>query len=122
MVRYTVRNIFIQQRWCRAVKLNFGQYIPQINFPNENIEYGYPNSNALLQFYLKLECCKPLKVVCRPTKGDVIKDVKLFLTVYCRISCCKYLMLSNQMLSYKIKCTRIMVDAPVFVVAPKIVV
>ena len=41
-----------------------------------------PNSNALLHFPLKLECCKPHKVACHPTKCYVINDVKQFLTVY----------------------------------------
>ena len=48
----------------------------------ENFEYGYPHSNALLQFDLKLEHCKPHKAAGHPTKCDVINDVKLFLTVY----------------------------------------
>ena len=30
------------------------------------------------------------KVVCHPTKCDIINDVKLFLTVYGRIYCCKF--------------------------------
>ena len=41
-----------------------------------------PHSNALLQFGLKLERCKPHKAARHPTKGDVIDDVKLFPTVY----------------------------------------
>ena len=55
-------------------------YIPRYNSPNENIEYGYSNSNALLQFDLKLERCKPHKATGHPTKCDVINDVKLFPT------------------------------------------
>ena len=50
--------------------------------PNENFEYGYPHSNALLQFELKLERCKPHKAARHPTKGDVNKDVKLFLSQF----------------------------------------
>ena len=42
---------------------------------NENFEYGYPHSNALLQFHLKLGSCKPHKAVHHPTKCDVINDV-----------------------------------------------
>ena len=37
-----------------------------------------------------------------PTKCDVINDVKLFPTVYCR----KFLTLSNQTWRYKSKCIR----------------
>ena len=62
----------------------------------------------------KLECCKrhkvarhPHKVACHPTKGDVINDVKLFLTVYRSIYCRKFLMLFNATLRYKLKCIRI---------------
>ena len=44
-------------------------------------KYGYPHSNVLLQFDLKLECCKPHKATCYPTKVDLIDDVKLFPTI-----------------------------------------
>ena len=71
------------------------------------LEYGYPHSNALLQFDLKLERCKPHRAARHPTKGDVIVDVKLFPTVYRRIYCRKYVMLSNQTSRYKHKCIRI---------------
>ena len=40
-------------------------------------------------------------------KSDVINDIKLFLTIYCRIYCRKFFMLSNQTPLYKIKCIRI---------------
>ena len=69
--------------------------------PNENFEHGYPHSNALLQFRLKLERCEPHKAARHPTKGDVIDDVKLFLTIYRRIYCRKFLTLSNQTSHYK---------------------
>ena len=72
--------------------------------PHVNFEYGYPHSNALLQFELKLERCKPHKATRHPTKCDVINDVKLFPTVSRRIYCCKFLTLSNQMLRFKLMC------------------
>ena len=50
------------------------------------------NSNALLQFCLKLEHCKLQKTACHLMKCDV-NDVKLLTTVYNRR--CKFLMLSN---------------------------
>ena len=50
--------------------------------PNENFEYGYPHSNALLQFCRKLKRCKPLKAACDLTVCDRINDVKLFPTLY----------------------------------------
>ena len=65
------------------------------------------HSNALLQYRLELERCKLHKAACRPTKCDVINDIKLFPTVYPRIYCCKFLMLSNQMSHYKSMCIRI---------------
>ena len=52
---------------------------------NYHFEYGYPRSNALLQFRLKLECCKQHNVASHSRKCDVINDVKLFPTVYHRI-------------------------------------
>ena len=63
--------------------------------PNENFEYGYPHSSALLQFCLKFERCKPQKAARRPTICDVINDVQQFPAVYRRIYCRKYLTLSN---------------------------
>ena len=69
---------------------------------NENFEYGYPHSNALLQSRLKFERCKPHKAARRPTKCEVINDFKV---IYCR----KCLTLSEQTSRYKSKCTRIIV-------------
>ena len=40
------------------------------DIPMEKIEYGYPHSNALLQFCLKLERCKPHKALRHPTKSS----------------------------------------------------
>ena len=71
-------------------KCDFRTYIGRYTSPNENFEYGYPHSNALLQFDLKLERCKPHRAAHHPTKGDVIDDAKLFPTVYRRIYCCKF--------------------------------
>ena len=65
-------------------------------------------SNALLQFRLKKEHCKPHEATRHPTKCVVINDIKLFLTVYQRIYCCRYLTLSKQMSRYKIKYIRIL--------------
>ena len=73
---------------------------------NENFEYGYPHSNALLQFPLKWEHFKLHKATCHPTKCDVINDIKLFPTVYRRIYCHKFLTSSNQRSCYKSKCIR----------------
>ena len=65
-------------------------------------EYGYPHSNALLQFCLKFERCKPQKAARHPTICKVINDVK-------QCPSRKYLTLSNQTSRYKIKCIRSMI-------------
>ena len=61
---------------------------------------------CILQASFKLKCCKPHDAACHPTKFDAINDVKLFPTVYHRIYCRKYLMLSYQKLRFKSKCIR----------------
>ena len=91
----------------RAVKCDFRPNIGRYTSPNENFEYGYPHSNALQQFFLKFERCRPHEAPYHPTKCDVINDVKLFATVYHSICCPKHLTLSNQMSYYKSKCIRI---------------
>ena len=90
IVGYTVGNLVLWRRASGAVKRDFRTYIQQYTSPNENFEYGYPHSNALLQFELKLERCKPHKAARHPIKCDVINDVKLFPTVYRRIYCRKF--------------------------------
>ena len=77
----------------------FDHIPPQI----KNFKYGYPHSNALLQFFAQIEA---LQAARHPAICDVINDVKLFPTVYRRIYCHKFLMLSNQTSSYKSKCIR----------------
>ena len=44
-----------------SVKRDFRPYIRQYTSPNENFEYGYPHSNALLQSRLKLERSNRIK-------------------------------------------------------------
>ena len=65
--RYIFRNLVLQRRASVGVKCDFRPYIRRCTSPNENFEYGYPHSNALLQFRLKLECCKPHKATSHPT-------------------------------------------------------
>ena len=84
IVGYMVGHLVLGRHVSRAVKCDFQLYIRQYTSPNENFEYGYPNSNALLWF------CKPHKAAHHPTKCEVINDVKLFPTVYCRIYCRKF--------------------------------
>ena len=82
---------------------NFRRYTS----PNETFEYGYPYSNALLQFRLRIKRCKPHKAARHPTICDIINGVKLFPTVYPVIYRRKFLTLSNQKSRYKSKCIRI---------------
>ena len=107
IVGYTVGNLVLRQRVSGAVKRDFRPHIQRYTSQNENFEYGYTHSNALLQFCLKLERCKLHNAARHPRKCDVINDVKLFPTVYRRIYCRKFMTLSNQKSRYKSKCIRI---------------
>ena len=86
IVGYTVGNLVLRRHACGALKRDFRTYIRRYTSPNENFEYGYPHSNALLQFRLESERWKQHKAARHPTRCDVINDVKLFPTVYCSIS------------------------------------
>ena len=81
IVGYTVGNLVLRRRASGDVKRDFRTYIRRYTSPNENFEYSYPHSNALLQFRPELECWKPHKAARHPTRCDVINDVKLFPTV-----------------------------------------
>ena len=58
---YTVRNSVLRQRARGAIKQDFRMYLRPYTSPNEIFEYGYPQSNALLQFRHKLKRYKPYK-------------------------------------------------------------
>ena len=108
IVGFTVGNLVLRRRASGAIKRDFRTYIRRYTSPNENFEYGYPKSNALLQFRLRFDRCKPRNTARHPTKYDVINDVKLFPALYRRIYCRKFLTLSNQKSRYKNKCIRIL--------------
>ena len=114
IVRYTVGNIVLRWRISRAVKRDFRTYIRPYTSPNENFEYCYPHSNALLIFSLQKDgekyfvapihpaaasCIKPLASciysLVNQWKATLRNDV-WFPTVYCRIYCRKFMTLSNQ--------------------------
>ena len=62
IVGYTVGNLVFRRRVSGAVKRDFQTYIRRYTSPNENFEYGYPHSNALLTFSLQKDseyvlCC-----------------------------------------------------------------
>ena len=48
-----VGNLVLRRRVSGAVKRDFRTYIRPYTSPNENFEYGYPHSNALLTFPFK---------------------------------------------------------------------
>ena len=106
IVGYTVGNLVLRRCASETVKRDFRpyMYIQRYTSPNENCEYGYSHSNALLRSGLKLELCKPHKAARHPTKCGVINDVKQYRWIYCR----KFLTLSNQTSGYKLKCIRIL--------------
>ena len=116
IIGYTVGNLVLRRRASGAVKRDFRTYIRRYTSLKENFKYSYPHSNALLQFDLKLERCKPHKAARHPTKGDVIDDVKLFPTVYHRIYCRKFfdVIQSDVALQAYYKCIRMCVYPFVF--------
>ena len=48
-----VRNLVLRRRVSGAVKRDFRTYIRRNTFPNDNFEYGYPHSIAVLTFSFK---------------------------------------------------------------------
>ena len=104
---YMFGNLVLKQEVCRAIKCDFRPYIQQYTAPNEYFEYGYPNSNALLQFCPEFEHCKPHKAARHRMKSDLTINLKLFPTVYHRIYCHNFLTLSNQTSHSKSKWIRI---------------
>ena len=53
IIGYTVGNLVLWRRVSEAIKRDFLTYIRQYTSSNENFEYGYPHSNALLTFSFK---------------------------------------------------------------------
>ena len=51
IVGYTVGNFVLRRRVSGAVKHDFQPYIRRYTSPNEKIEYGYPHSNVIFNFY-----------------------------------------------------------------------
>ena len=90
IVGYTVGNLVLRRRVSGAVKCDFRTYIRRYTSPNENFEYGYPHSNALLTLSLQkysenVLCCAYTSsgcqlhktacqlhiFTCQPMKSDV---------------------------------------------------
>ena len=74
-----VGNLALRRHISAVIKCDFRLYIQQYTSPKQNFEYGYPNSNVLLQFCF--ERCELHKALCHPTKCDIISHIKLFSTV-----------------------------------------
>ena len=51
IVGYTVGKIVLQRHISRAITHDFRTYIRRYTSLNENFDYGYPHSNALLTFF-----------------------------------------------------------------------
>ena len=79
IVGYTVGNLVLRRRVSGAVKRDFRTYIRRYSSKIFFFEYGYPHSNALLQFCLKLKRCEPHKAARHSKKCDVINDVNYLL-------------------------------------------
>ena len=128
IVGYTVGNLVLRRRVSGAVKRDFRTYIRRYTSPNENFEYGYPHSNALLTFSLQKDgenvlccaytssnasCIKPLASciysLVNQWKATLRNDVG-FPTVNRRIYCRNFMTLSNQTLRCICKCIRMCND------------
>ena len=115
IVGYTVGNLLLRRRVSGAVKRDFRTYIRRYTSQNENFEYGYPHSNALLIF--SLQKISENVLFCAYTSSDAscIKPLASciysldvgFPTVYRRIYCRKFMTLSNQTSRCICKCIRI---------------
>ena len=124
IVGYTVGNLVLRRRVSGAVKRDFRTYIRRYTSPNENFEYGYPHSNALLTIAFKktvkmyfvahihpaaASCIKPLGSciysLVNQWKATLRNDIG-FATVYRRIYCRKFMTLSNQTSRCICKCIR----------------
>ena len=76
-----------------------GEIPPQMKILNMVI----PILMHFCSFVSNLRVASP-KNARHPMKCDIISDVKLFSTVYCRIYCRKFLTLYYQASRYKVKC------------------
>ena len=76
IVGYTVGNLVLRRRVSGVVKRDFRTYIRRYTSPNENFEYGYPNSNALLTFSLRKE--SKIVLFCAYTSSDASCQLHIF--------------------------------------------
>ena len=74
-VGYMVGNLVLRRRLSGDVKRDFPPYIRRYTSPNENFEYGYPHSNAPLNFSLKKTVKMYFVVPKRPAAASCIKPL-----------------------------------------------
>ena len=87
IVGYTVGNLVLRRRVSGTVKRDFRTYIRQYTSPNENFEYGYPHSNALLTFSLQKDSENVL--FCAYTSSDASCIKSLASCIYSLVNQCK---------------------------------
>ena len=75
IVGYTVGNLVLRRRVSGAVKRDFRTYIRRYTSPNKNFDYGYPHSNALLNFSLKKTAKMYFVAPIRPSGASCIKPL-----------------------------------------------
>ena len=75
IVGYTVGNLVLRRRVSGAVKRDFRTYIRRYTSPNDNFEYSYPHSNALLTFDFKKTAKMFFVAPIRPAAASCIKPL-----------------------------------------------
>ena len=106
IVGYTVGNLVLRRRASGAVKREFRTYIRRYTSPNEKFEYGYPHSNALLQFRPQFELGSRIKPHVIQRDVTLLMTSNYFRQYIAGYTVANFLTLSNQTSRYKIKCIR----------------
>ena len=87
IVGYMVGNLVLRRRVSGAVIRDFRTYIRRYSSPNENFEYGYPNSNALLTFFFFKKTVKMYYVAPMPSGYQLHKTARQLHHFYFLITC-----------------------------------
>ena len=69
------RKFNLRRRVSGAIKRDFRTYIRRYTSPNENFEYGYPHSNALLTFSFQEDSENVLCCTKSPAAASCIKPL-----------------------------------------------
>ena len=83
IVGYTVGNLVLRRRVSGAVKRDFRTHIQRYTSPNENFEYGYPLSNAVLTYSLQKDSENFFVAPLRPAAASCINRLP---TAYIHLS------------------------------------